>query len=124
MTTPPSISGCSGRSMPLARNPFRSSQTATQTAAATRSMNAVFQKNSDSPIAASSTIAKAMAALRSRPARPWSLAGAGRGPCPRPAGGCSYFEQFGFLVLERLVDRVGVLLGEPFQSLLGAGDVV
>ena len=43
ITTPPNISGCSGRSMPLARKPLCSSQTATTTAAATMNMKAVFQ---------------------------------------------------------------------------------
>ena len=47
MITPPTISGCSGRSMPLAAKPRWSSHTATTTAAATTNMNAVFQKTSD-----------------------------------------------------------------------------
>ena len=47
MTTPPAISGCSGRSMPCGRTPRWSSQTATTTAATTTSMNAVFQNTSE-----------------------------------------------------------------------------
>ena len=43
MITPPTISGCSGRSMPFAPNPRWSSHTATTTAAATTNMKAVFQ---------------------------------------------------------------------------------
>ena len=70
MTTPPSMSGCSGMSMSFASRPLCSSQTATTTAAATMSMNAVFQKKSDAAIAASSTTAEATALRRSRPARP------------------------------------------------------
>ena len=70
MTTPPSISGCSGRSIPLAPNPRWSSHTATTTAAATMNMNAVFQTTSDTAIAAIRTTAEATAFGRSRPARP------------------------------------------------------
>src|SRR4051794_26022948 len=108
--------------MSLASSPLRSSQIATHTAAATISMNAGFQKNSDSATAVSRTTAEATAAFRSRPARPWSLAGAGTVPVigrssvghRRVTGsvGCSYLDELGFLVLEHVVDRVGVLLGD------------
>src|SRR4051794_31169554 len=112
-------------SIPLASSPLCSSQIATHTAAATMNMNAGFQKNSDSPIATSSTTAEPMAALRSRPARPWSLADA-RAVSVMRSGfrTASYLDELGFLVLEHLVDRVGVLLGDAVESLLGAGDVV
>src|SRR4051794_25276838 len=112
MTVPPSISGCSGRSMPLARNPRCSSQTATTTAAATISMNAVFQNNSDRAIAASSTTADATAAGRSRPALPWSFVGRLCDGALVMGSDRSDLEQLGLLVLQHLVDRVGVLLGD------------
>src|SRR3954454_8714790 len=99
--------------MALAWNPLWSSQMATQTAAATMSMNAGFQKNSDSPMAAGSTTAEPIAALRSRPARRWSLVGAGAVPVIG-----SYLDQLGFVVLEHVVDAVGVLLGEALEPLL------
>src|SRR3954447_10412866 len=118
------MSGCSGMSIALASSPLCSSQIATQTAAATMNMNAGFQKNSESAIAASSTTAEPTAAFRSRPARPWSLAGAATGSLmssgaatgraqERSGGalgpvGCSYLDELGFLVLEHLVDGVGV----------------
>src|SRR6478735_3081395 len=123
MTTPPSISGCSGRSMPFAAKPRRSSQIATTTAIATITMNAVFQKSSDSRIAATRTRAEPIAAGRSRPARPWFfVTGVVVSLMRVPI--CSDLEQLGLLVLEHLVDRVGVLLGDAVEPLLGAGDVV
>ena len=56
--------------MSLAIRPRCSSHTATTTAAATMSMNAVLKKNSDRAIASSSTTAEPTAAGRLRPARP------------------------------------------------------
>src|SRR3712207_2515476 len=129
MTTPPSISGCSGMSMSLADRPRCSSHTATATATATIPMNAVFQKKSDSRIAATSTTAEVMAAGRSRPARPWSFgtgweASGDAGLSGVVMEGRSDLEQLGFLVLEHLVDLVGVGLGDRVEALLGTGDVV
>src|SRR6478609_5470616 len=113
ITTPPSISGCSGRSMPLTPNPRCSSQIATTTAIATITMNAVFQNSSDSRIAPTSTKAEVKAARRSRPARPWSLGGAGVvSVIGSRAREVSDLQQLGLLVLQQLVDRVGVLLGD------------
>src|SRR4051794_7905749 len=108
MTTPPTISGCSGRSIDFAQNPLWSSQIATTTAAATMNMNAVFQNSSETAIATSSTTAEMIAAGRSRPARPWSRAGGGDAvPAGGPGdgasvmvSGCSDLEQLGLLVLQ------------------------
>src|SRR3954471_19252286 len=126
MTTPPSISGCSGRSMPLAEKPRGRSQIATTTAIATITMNAGWPTRSDSRIAATSTRADAMAAGRSRPARPWSFWGGLTGGVMASVmkAGCSDLEQLGLLVLQHLVDRVVVLLGDAVEPLLGAGHVV
>src|ERR671914_143994 len=114
-------------SMSLASSPCRSSQTATTTAATTMNMKAGFQKASEAPAAPSRTTAEPMAALRSRPARPWSFCGAGAGGEVSVIGwrgGGSDLEQLGFLVLEQLIDRVGVRLGDRIEALLRAGDVV
>src|SRR6478609_3667726 len=127
ITTPPSINGSSGRLMLLAENPQCSSQTATTTAIATITMNAVFQNSSEARIAATRTTAEVMAAGRSRPARPWSFCGAGVVAVmkvSRAGEVGSDLDQLGLLVLEHLVDRVGVLLGHAVEPLLGAGDVV
>src|SRR6478609_4429119 len=127
ITTPPSINGSSGRLMLLAENPRCSSQTATTTAIATITMNAVFQNSSEARIAATRTTAEVMAAGRSRPARPWSFCGAGVVAVmkvSRAGEVGSDLDQLGLLVLEHLVDRVGVLLGHAVEPLLGAGDVV
>src|SRR5688500_15500835 len=111
--------------MSLARKPLRSSHTATTTAAATITMKAVFQKARDAAMAARSTTAEATAAGRSRPARPWSFVGdPDAGGVEVVIGGGSDFEQLGFLVLEEVVDRVGVLLGQAVEPLLGPADVV
>src|SRR3954452_17106580 len=124
MITPPAISGCSGRSMPLAANPRWSSQTATTTAAATTTMKAVFQTTSVAMMTATRTTALVIAAGRFRPARPcsWAVASCVEGVMSRVER--SDLEQLGLLVLEEVVDRVGVLLGQTFQPLLGARDVV
>src|SRR5690606_2359330 len=127
MTAPPSISGSSGMSMPLADSPRRSSQMATTTATTTITMKAGFQKNREAAIAERSTTAEPTAALRARPARPWSFGGAGVGGVSVmevERAGSSDLEQLGLLVLEHLVDGVGVVLGEGVEPLLGAGDVV
>src|SRR5215210_375738 len=88
-----------------------------------------------------------MAAGRLRPARPWAgtaadapcepspgpLVGGGvpvapvtgtPDPSPRWPATRSDGEQLGFLVLEDVVDGVGVLLGGSVQLLLGAGHLV
>src|SRR4051794_28187137 len=125
MITPPAIRGCWGTSIPLAAMPRWSSQTATTTEAATTNMNAVFQIRRVARMTATSTTALAIETGTLRPARPWSWVGAGgaevmRGPLPER----SDLEQLGFFVLEKLVDGVGVLLGEAVEPLLGTGDVV
>src|SRR6478672_1728199 len=123
-------------SMSLADRPWCSSHTATTTATATIPMNAVFQKKSDTRIAATRTTAEMTAARRSRPARPWSFliasAGGSIGGWGGPAAGGSEvvmvagsdLEQLGFLVLEQVVDLVGVGLGHRVEALLGPGHVV
>src|SRR3954464_8890738 len=112
--------------MALAIRPRCSSQIATTTAAATMNMKAVFQNASDTAIAASSTMAEAMLAGRSRPARPWSFCAGGPGGVPAWVMGAapSDLEELGFLVLEQVVDRVGVGLGHRVETLLRPGDVV
>src|SRR6478672_11373549 len=134
MTTPPAISGSSGTSMALAANPRWSSQTAIVTAAATTTMNSVFQISSVTRIRAISTSALAMDTGTLRPARPWSRVGAGgsmvmaasclRHACVIVVAGLpgeeverSDLEQLGLLVLEQLVDGVGVGLGHRVEAL-------
>src|SRR5207244_854169 len=94
----------------------------------TMSMNAGFQNASESAMAARSTTADATAFGRSRPARPCSFgtgsfctwsSGAGRS-----AWVISDLDELGFLVLEEVVDLVGVGLGHRVETLLGARDVV
>src|SRR5262245_39840900 len=87
------------------------------------STNAVFQNASDAATAPSSTTAEVIAAGRSRPARPWSFCGGGPGGEPVWVI-ASDLEELGFLVLEEVVDLVGVVLRHPVEPLLGAGDVV
>src|SRR3954454_8727237 len=127
ITTPPAASGCSGRSMSRAWNPRCSSQIATVTAPATTTMNKVFQTSRVTRTSAIRTRALAIETGTLRPARPWSCAGAGVSVVMAgPAGGdeCSHLEQLGLLVLEQLVDGVGVLLGRRVQALLRTGHVV
>src|SRR6478735_11864798 len=126
MTMPPSMSGCSGMSMSLACSPRCSSQIATTTAIATITMKAVFQNSRDARIAPTRMTAEMMAAGRSRPARPWSFWGAGVVAVMkcRARRGRSDLDELGLLVLEHLVDGVGVLLGHRVEPLLGTGHVV
>src|SRR4051794_38305834 len=137
MTVPPTMTGPLLTRICPVPNACASSHTATSTAATTITMNAVFQKSSETMIAAPRTTPDAIAAGRLRPARlTWGGTGVAgvEGTSGRGGGGddigrsglreASDLEQLGLLVLEQLVDLVGVLLGDPIEPLLGAGDVV
>src|SRR4051812_40595630 len=118
-------------SMPRVISPWCISQIATTTAAPTMNMNAGDQNASDRTMASMSTTPEAIALGRSRPARLAFFS-----PLPGVFSGCagaaevsvmasgSDLEQFGFLVLEHVVDLVGVPLGRGVELLLGTGHVV
>src|SRR6478672_1366773 len=139
MTTPPPITGSRAIRISPVANACPSSHTATSTAATTMSMKAGFQNTSDAMIAAPSTTPDAMAAGSLRPARLGGATGGEGVAGVREACGddgssdsvmsgglrrSSDLEQLGFLVLEHLVDLVGVLLGDAVETLLRTGYVV
>ena len=98
--------------------PWCISQIATTTAAPTMIMNAGFQNTSDTMIATPRPTPEAIATGRLRPARPGSFVAGGSG-CAGIAEVSvigSDLDELGFLVLEHLVDLVGVLLGRARRA--------